>query len=282
MAEEETRADVTKGALRAAHLAKSIPLVHYPANDRFEDWADGSSRWPALLSKEARGAVPPSDPFGMLRCRHVFFYAGPPCYFRDGCAGNAALYFDSSPRDGQAGGTLPFDSGSLEEPTPKLRPWAQQPVEERWRFIDEHRRALSGWRDGLERWLAASYDKPDRYLETTRDRYAAGEPDRLHPPELLEHNGTRGYARYNGDCADRRAWTWEIHVAGEMPLNAVRAVQVPFALLRLAESWAEQVESVHGVRPEVVTLPHDEPADHDSLYADSGRVLKVLIDGWDT
>lgn len=264
---------------RAAVLAARMPLVHFPANDGFEDWADGPRRWTALESRATRGALPASTPFGELRRLHVFAYAGPSCYFRHDCIGNSLLYFEPSAPDGQRGGALPFDSGSLEDAPPRLQPWRSRNAtpEDCWKIIEQHRKDLADWREHFERWLIASYDAPDRYLEATPDRYAAGQPDRLDPPELLEHNGVKGHALYAGDCADRRAWTWELHVARELSWKVVRAVHVPFALLRLATAWARQVESEHGNRPDVRTLPRDEPADFDTLYAASGSVLREMV-----
>jgi hypothetical protein len=266
-------------AQRAAVIAARIPLVHFPSNDDFENWADGPRRWTALESKAARGASFPDTPFGKLRGLHVFAYAGPSCYFRRDCAGNSLLYFEASAPDGKQGGALPFDSGSLEDAPPRLQPWRSRgaTADDCWKVVEHHRKDLAGFREDFERWLVASYDAPDRYLEATPDRYAAGQPDRLDPPELLEHNGVKGRALYSGNCADRRAWTWELHIAGELSWKAVRAVHVPFSLLRLATAWARQVESVHGTRPDVRTLPRDETADFNTLYAASGAVLQEMV-----
>jgi hypothetical protein len=146
-----------------------------------------------------------------------------------------------------------------------------------WSFFERYSVELTGFRDRFAQWLAASYDNPDRYLETIPDRYVAGIPDRLDPSELLEHNGERGRERYDGDCADRRAWTWEVRIAGELPLTSVRALHVPFDILPLAGSLALEMESTSGISPEIKTLPADVPADFNTLYEDSGRVMKELI-----
>jgi hypothetical protein len=270
------------GTPAAKLLAAGMPLVHYPANDRFEDWAQGPRPWQGLQSRAARGLAPPEDPFGDLRGRHVFFYAGPPCYFRTNCSGNAVLYFDPRTEDGKGGGALPFDSGSLEDRPPKLQPWRSRGAapDECWELVERHRRALRGWRDHFEHWLAYSYDDPGRYLETRPDRYAAGQPDRLDPPEILEHNGEKGRALYGGDCADRRAWTWEIHIEGEVSWAAVRAVHVPPRLLAKAAKWARDVKGVHGTLPEVKSLRYNVGASgpmYDAFFEDAGRVLREVI-----
>jgi len=100
----------------------------------------------------------------------VFVYAGPSCYFSRDSIGDSILYFAPGAEDGRTGGATAFDSGSLEEPKPRLRPWASRSVQERWTFFVKRQVPLPGWRKRLERWLAASYDAPDRYLETLADR----------------------------------------------------------------------------------------------------------------
>jgi hypothetical protein len=141
---------------------------------------------------------------------------------------------------------------------------------------------LAGWRERFARWLADSYTEPDRYLDAVPDRFAAGEPDRLEPSWLLEHNGTRGRALYGGDCADRRAWTWELHLEGELGWGEVLGVQVPWDSFQIASDWATWVEVTHSVLPAVWLLPRGEPADpnrpYDALYAESGRVLRERLE----
>lgn len=69
----------------------------------------------------------------------------------------------------------------------------------------------------------------------------------------------------------------KIHIEGELDWGSVRAVHVPFSLLRQATAWARQVESIHGKRPDVRTLPRGEVADFDSLYAASGEALREMV-----
>jgi hypothetical protein len=166
-------------AVRAARLAQRMPLVHYPATTPFAAW----STWPdGLMSHAARGVPIAPGNFEQLRGTHVFFYAGPCCYYRHGCVGDAVLYFDPSVEEDQDGEATPFDSGALEDPTPRLRPWAQAPVAERWSFLQEHARPIDGWRSRFEAWLSTSYSDPERYLETSANRWEAGQPDRLTDP----------------------------------------------------------------------------------------------------
>jgi hypothetical protein len=229
------------------------------------------------LSHAARGA--PLDPghFEQLRGEHVFFYAGPSCYYRRDAIGDAVLYFDPSAEEGQLGGASPFDSGALEDPTPKLRPWAQASLAKRWKLFQKHAMTLDAWRAAFEQWLAASYDEPDRYLDTSPNRWEAGQPDRLMPPELLEHNGARGHAQHGDDCADRRAWTWEIRIADRLSFARVRAVHVPFRQVRKAYDVAARIRWTSGLVPEVKALRRGEEPTPDTLYVDSERVLRELI-----
>ena len=271
----KTKAGPTKEQLeRASALATRMPLVHYPVASKLADW----STWPdGLLSHAARGARIDGDHFEQLRGEHAFFYAGPSCYCRRDAIGDAVLYFDPSAEEGQLGGASPFDSGALEDPTPRLRPWAQTSLAKRWKLFEEHAMRLDAWRAAFAQWLAASYDEPDRYLDTSPNRWEAGQPDRLTPPEILEHNGARGHAQHGGDCADRRAWTWEVRIAGSLPFARVQAVHVPFRQARKAYDIASRMRWTSGFVPEVKTLRRGEEPTPDTLYVDSGRVLRELI-----
>jgi hypothetical protein len=101
-------------------------------------------------------------------------------------------------------------------------------------------------------------------------------------PSSRWHNGTRGRDLYAGDCGDRRAWTWELHVEGELHWSELLAVQVPWDSFQIASEWVRQVDAVYGVEPEVWPLPYGEPADpdrpYDALYAESGRVLRERLE----
>ncbi|MEP7124394.1 MAG: hypothetical protein ABJE95_25930, partial [Byssovorax sp.] len=171
-------ATATKQTKRAAVIAARMPLVHYPVADKIADW----SKWPdGLMSRATRGASVDPGEFQRLRGEHVFFYAGPSCFYHRAAIGDAVLYFHPSAEDGQLGGASPFDSGALEDPNPKLRPWAQMVLAKRWKFFQQHAMPLSGWRAAFTQWLATSYDAPDRYLDTGPNRWEAGQPDRLKP-----------------------------------------------------------------------------------------------------
>jgi hypothetical protein len=251
-----------------------MPLVHFPASARLEAWVT----WPeGLKSRAALGLPIEAGDFSELRGRHVFLYAGPSCYFNTHCIGDAALYFDPSVEDGRAGEATPFDSGSLEDPTPKLRPWSERPLAERWAFLRRSTVQLADFRKRFEEWLAVSYDEPDRYLETSENRYNAGRPDRLDPAEILEENGETGFQKYGADCADRRAWTWEVRLAWALPFEKVMALHVPFDALERALDAAEMMRWSSGFAPEIETLPPDLPASFEEIYRGSGPLLKRLI-----
>jgi len=261
-------------AERARHLARRMPLVHFPVSTKFETW----SVWPELQSHAARGVAVEGDPFSKLRSEHVFTYAGPSCFSKPGSVGDALLYFDPSVEQGRGGSASPFDSGSLEDPTPRLQPWASRSLEERWVFLMQHTAPLDAYRERFGEWLAASYDDPDRYLHTSPDRYASGEPDRTQPAELLEHNGTRGRQRYGeGLAGDRRAWTWEVRFLQTLPFDRVCALHVPFDFLEKASAVAQRMAWGTGEIPRVETLEPGVSAGFRALYADSGRVLEELV-----
>lgn len=250
-----------------------MPLVHFPVGVRFQVW----SGWSGLQSRAFRGLTLEEGDFGRLRGEHVFSYAGPSCFHKDGCIGDSLAYFHPSAEQGRTGSATPFDSGALEDP-PKLRPWIGRSLEERWAFLRDYVVALEGYRERFARWLVESYDDPDRYLDTDPDRYAAGQPDRLQPPDLLEHNGTRGREKYGvGGCGDRRTWTWEVRFAGVLPFERVQALHVPFDALEGAIEVAERMKWSTGETPAIETLAPEVTAGPDALYVDSGRVLRKLV-----
>ena len=59
-------------------------------------------------SKVERGEPATPGRFGDLRDRHVFVYAGPCCYYHDGCIGDAVIYFAPSAEEGRKGGATPL------------------------------------------------------------------------------------------------------------------------------------------------------------------------------
>ena len=194
------------------------------------------------------------------------------------------MYFRAGSEQRSPGSATPFDTGSLEDPAPRLQPWASQPIEERWRFVCSQRVSVADFRARFEEWLARSYDDPDRYLDCRPTRETAGKPDRLDPPELLEHNGPSGRAKYERASppvpwADRRAWTWEVQVRGELGWGSVAALHVPPDLVGQAlDAAAEWPAKYGGSAPEVKRLPDDLPAGYEGVYLDSGRVLRDLVD----
>lgn len=256
-------------------MAAAMPLVHYPASSLISSWVE----WGGLSCSMARGQPPAQPgPFGELRHRHVFAYAGPSCYYRPDCIGDAVLYFWPEAEQACEGSASPFDSGSLEDDPPRLQPFRSRNADEaeRWAFFTEHAVALRGWREAFATWLGQAYDQPLRYLDSGPDRYAAGEPDRTTPAELLEHNGTRGRAMYDV-CGDRRAWTWEIRVEGRLPFTHVAALSVAFDSFEVASDFADEHGAREGRRPRVDVLPADVNDLAQSLYERSGAILRELI-----
>jgi hypothetical protein len=122
---------------RATLLAKKMPLVHFPANARLDEWWE----WSGLKSKAARGQNIEPGPFGELRSRHVFMYGGPCCYYHEGCIGDAVIYFAPGAEAGRKGGATPFDSGSLEDDPPSQRSkHERQMSSETWYFLKKRQR----------------------------------------------------------------------------------------------------------------------------------------------
>jgi hypothetical protein len=265
-----------------------MPFVHFPAGKAFEEW----SGWGAFKSRKHLSLAPASeDPFDVLRASHVFAYAGPCCFAGPRHAGDVAAYLGSGADPRLTGELSPFDSGALEgEPVDSdvpegkrahLRPWAQQTKEERWAFHQSRVLPLSGWRQLFEDWLLHCYeDDPGRYLESSEDRYAAGEPRRTRPPEVLEHNGVRGRERYGpGRCGDRRAWTWEARFSSEVPFEEVRLLHVPNARYQdILETVREQrLGFAGGAMPKVLRCPPDATMSPQALYLHSHTALEELL-----
>jgi hypothetical protein len=166
----------------------------------------------------------------------------------------------------------------MEEPTPKLQPWANRSLAERWAFLQAESLPLAGWRERFQEWLTYCYKDPARYLETSPDRYAAATPDRTRPPELLEHNGPEGVRKYGvGNCADRRAWIWEVRFESPVSYRELKALHVARDRVRAAVELMSRLHLFSGVDIEVIALPRGVDASADTLYADSGRALRRLV-----
>jgi len=159
-----------------------------------------------------------------------------------------------------------------------LRPWADRALVERWRFLQKASVPLAGWRAEFQRWLIHCYVTPTRYLDSAPDRYTAGLPDRTRPPAILQHNGPRGRSTHGeGQCADRRAWTWEARF--EQPVPFIRLQALHLARDRVQEALREvsQLHFAAQLSIEVKALPPGQDASADTLYEDSGRVLRQLM-----
>ncbi len=268
------RAVSPEAARVARRIAESVPFVHFPSRTRFPTFL----HWQRLASRKGLGEPQPSGDFEQLRWGHVFAYAGPCCYRSNDSIGDAVAYFQPSLDTAQSGTVSPFDSGALEEPSPKLQPWAGRALKVRWQFLGKYSVPLPGWRDGFEKWLVHCYAAPERYLDSSADRYAAGLPDRLRPPALLQHNGPSGRARYGeGQCGDRRTWTWEARF--EQPVPFVRLQALHVARDRVHAALMEVSRLRLASRPSITikALPAGQDASADTLYEDSGRVLRQLI-----
>ena len=250
----------------AGRFASKMPLVNYPAFYPVDEWL----QWPALRSKRDLGQPPPRTKLERLHWEHVFAYAGPCCYMHRDAHGDAAMYFLPAIEGGRSGAACPFDTGSVEKG--RLRPVV--PPRRRMGFVERHSVDLSAWRQTFSRWLTHCYSFPDRYFETTGDRYRDGAPERTIPDALCQENGEPGRRLHGKDaCADRRAWTWEVRVVESIPFAEGRLLHVPFQKLRRAHDFKKR----YGLRCEIRTLPRHDPAGPDSLYRHSGIVIRDMV-----
>jgi hypothetical protein len=258
---------------RAMFLAENMPLVHFPSSTRLQDW----SLWPAFSSPRSRGQGEETlDRFEDLRLAHFFVYAGPCCFAQPDHIGDAALYFRAGCEQTNEGAACPFDSGSLQDPKPRLQPWASRDVDSRWQFLQEMSVPLGRWRNAFGQWLTACYADPLKYLDTSLDRYGDGLPDSTIPPELRANNGTSGQLLH-GRCSDRRAWTWELRLA--LPLARREASVLLFA----AHLYEEANKYRLALRAEESVVLHlravREGASPDEFYVESGPLVKRRLFG---
>jgi hypothetical protein len=141
---------------------------------------------------------------------------------------------------------------------------------------------LDEWRSHFEDWLSFCYKDPDRYLETLRDRYASGLPDRTRPAAIRQHNGPSGRAKPAAPpCADRRAWTWEVRFAERLAFERVKVLHVPPYAYREALDAALTMAWDGGFVPDVKTweaVNHAAVGGPNALYVESGPIIKELID----
>jgi hypothetical protein len=175
----------------------------------------------------------------------------------------------------------PFDTGCLAPmdgggARPRLQPWTSENASEadRLALVREHTHRVAELAPVLDEWLVHCYgETPSRYLDSSEDRFAAGEPERTRPQQILEHNGTRGRALYGENkCADRRAWTWEVRVSQPVPLAAIALIHLP-----RAKAVARLEREEDGVGPRLLALADTEPSDATQLYVQSRSALEALL-----
>jgi hypothetical protein len=264
----------------AARMAERMPLVHYPATARFEEW---SKNWGALESRTKLGKSSGTGRFERLLDDHVFTYAGPCCYTHEGCIGDSVLYFGPGVEIGREGSASPFDSGALQHSTDcaaQLQHFRRRNAseDERWRFFDKHCVALQDWRNEFAIWLTSCYDEPLRYIETLPDRHASGEPDRTNPKYLLEENGSRGRIRHGVDeCGDRRTWTWEVRFNARLEFQHIETLHVPSDSFQHVTDFLRDLEQATGARPAIRYLPMGTDVTIDTFYGESGPLLAERI-----
>lgn len=271
--EELARQEVARA--RARTLAGRMPLCHFPATTPLRAW----SAWTSFKSRSERSGGGPSvdpSPFQRLLDDHIFAYAGPCCFAEPQHNGDAVAFFGPDAALDAGLSASPFDTGTLGPKKARLQPYAETEEAERWAFLERHR-VDGDWRGRFEAWLAAAYAEPDRYLETsTGDRHRDGRPDRLPAaPEILEHNSSRHHAE-GVRCADRRAWTWEVRRASELPLAHISLLWVaPDAVQDVASACLEAQSRGKVVDLEVLDPSHS--ATGSAFYVESGTLLARRI-----
>jgi len=259
----------------AEYLAERMPLVHFPARIPYESWRHLDS-----LSPRRKGspvADRPTAPATEFVDSYIFLYAGPCCFEPRGNIGDTAIYFRREVVNSGAAVT-PFDSGSVfGRYRMRLQPWATRSLsdEERLALVTQNSGSLADFPQVFREWLRMHYGAtPSRYLDCDADRFAAGEPHSTAPQEILEHNGTRGRARYGPNkCADRRAWTWEVRVPTPLPLQHAALLHMP----RREVAAALSTRPVEQTSPILFALPNTEPSDADALYVHSRQATDWLL-----
>lgn len=262
------RATAPRGGAR---LAARVPLSHFPAGSRFAQWRE----WSGLASVTARGATS-AEPtrhvaFKRLEDDHVFFFAGPCAYTRNGAVGDAALWMHPDVETDAGGGASPFDTGALEKG--RLRPWQTSSPDERWAVHQRTERPLDGWRGAFGSWLDAIYRDPETYFDTAKGRRDSGYPDKGADPDgVFAVNGPKDPAG-----ADRRAWTWEVRLSGSVALDEVEALLLPRRLAEDARAWRKARKA--GKKPQLFFIERDTAVGADDVFRESERVCRALMEG---
>ena len=213
-----------------------------------------------------RSALDPSrDPtFKALAEDHVFTFAGPCAYTRNGAIGDVALWFHPDVEKAATGSASPFDTGALEKG--HLHPWHTKSIDERRAFFERTRAPVPGWRVAFEAWLSASYTEPKRYLETDKGRVASGHPDGADPDSVFAANKGR---------PDRRAWTWEVRFERRLQLDDVEALLLPRRLLKVA--FSRRFGRTGGRKVKFFFITRETAVVADDLFRESGRICKRLV-----
>lgn len=246
--------------------AGRVPLVHFPAGNTFVGDAErpGVSAWASVSSRSVRGQQRVGGSLNAkLTAQCVFFFAGSAGFASPDAEGDCALYFRPAVEADGIGSATPFDSGALLAPRDfLLEPWrgAGSDLPAREADFLSLTVELATWRAVFAAWLARCFDDPIRYLACEPDRRTTGRPNVTVPPELLSSD------------ADRRAWTWEVRIEGQVGFEHLGVLHVPQALLRRANEWKE----ARGLAVRIRTYETaDDVASPDALFAASGDITRT-------
>lgn len=72
--------------------------------------------------------------------------------------------------------------------------------------------------------------------------------------------------KYNGDCGDRRAWTWEVRIESTL-----------FDAIEHVSNVIDDMKSASGRKPQIRPLSADADTSFETLYRESGYMLRELV-----
>jgi hypothetical protein len=79
-------------------------------------------------------------------------------------------------------------------------------------------------------------------------------------------------------AADRRAWTFEVRIAGEVTHDHLQAVLIPSQSLERALRWSDRVFIERRTAVHVEPLRFDVVADPDAIFRASGPLARRLCE----
>ena len=197
--EGERRTASSAGLAAARALAATMPLVHRTGRrDKNPPWTEilkgrAFRASPSVTEEEEGCGWPPS----------VYFFLGVAAYPK----GSIAFLLEQDALGSQAGTFSAFDSGALSRghivPRDTTLPWS---LDDRIRHLDRHSGSVTAVRDFAGPYIASHFRDPSSYVSLPQE----SEPD---------FDAYHGLRSTNGD---RRAWTIEVRLHGDVPVSPGR------------------------------------------------------------